>query len=108
MGETAAAYWSDAQWYKTYTKILPGMYNALNEPNKYCVDPKCPDTNWSGYGRTHIRGELCPQWTASSQDLLKSRIRNTEAFIHNQNLIIQDSAVSANKYADKILEALNA
>lgn len=38
---------------------------AHAEPHTWCQHPHCPDTNWGGYSRLHIRDSTYPPYAAS-------------------------------------------
>lgn len=49
---------------KMYKELLKSEFKVISEPEKWCVDGRCHDTNWGGYDRLHTRGSECPEYVS--------------------------------------------
>ena len=48
-------------WVYVRPQAGPGAHRAPQyQGGTYCRDPYCRNTNWGGYGRTHLRFSDCP------------------------------------------------
>jgi len=45
---------------KHYLRFIESANTALAEPEKWCLDGECKDTNYGGKDRLHGRGKECP------------------------------------------------
>lgn len=104
MGTMASMYWTPEQWQNHYERTLPLLKMALNDPEHYCINPECKDTNWGGIDRVHIRDDNeCPEFVPLD------RINLTNRIVHFQNAIEKYHAKreeEINRLADKIMKEL--
>ncbi len=72
---------------KHYVRFMESANTALAEPEKWCLDGGCTDTNWGGRDRLHHRSENCPVARPTELERLSgvasARIREIDAVWSN-------------------------
>lgn len=72
---------------KHYLRFIESSNTALAEPEKWCLDGECKDTNWGGRDRLHHRSENCPVARPTELERLSgvasARIREIDAVWSN-------------------------
>lgn len=55
-------------------KLKVNLQMAIDDPETLCVSPRCSDSNWGGYNRTHYRSADCPPFFRGEVETIMLRV----------------------------------
>jgi hypothetical protein len=75
----------DAEQRRLLERLHADYTRVLRQPTKFCISPRCPETNWGGTERVHFRGTGCVYYHIGEVRTRLEDIENRLARLHGPN-----------------------